>query len=60
MEEAVITKLNANQFTIGEMLLDWDADFVYFYDVQFTYLNGTVRTYFGGSFPVVQDVTQPI
>lgn len=60
MQEAVITKINANQFTIGSFLLDWEADLTYFYDAQFTYLNDTVITYFGGSFPIVQDVTQPI
>jgi hypothetical protein len=60
MKEAVITKVTANQFIIGDFIVDWEADLTYYYDVQFTYPSGKVKTYFGGSFKVIQDVTQPL
>jgi len=60
MKEATITKTGANQFIIGDFIIDWDADYTYYYDVQFTYLSGKTKTYFGGSFNVIQDTTQPI
>jgi len=59
MREATITKVTANQFIIGDFIVDWDADLTYYYDVQFVYTSGKTKTYFGGSFNVVQDVTQP-
>lgn len=60
MLEADITKVTANQFIIGDFIVDWEADYTYFYDVQFIYPGGKTKTYFGGSFNVDQDVTQPI
>ena len=60
MKEATISKVTANQFIIGDFIVDWEADLTYYYDVQFTYPSGKVKTYFGGSFKVVQDVTQPL
>ena len=60
MKDAVITKTGANQFIIGDFIVDWDADLTYYYDVQFIYVGGKTKTYFGGSFNVIQDVTQPV
>lgn len=44
-------------FRIDDFIVDWVAD-VYFYDVQFTFTDNTVKTYFGGYVKVLQDVTQ--
>ena len=60
MKEAAITKISASEFIIEKFDLNWDADFTYYYDAQFTYPDNTIITYFGGSFPIVQDVTQKI
>lgn len=42
---------------IQDFIVDWVPD-LYFYDVQFTFPDSSVRTYFGGYFKVLQDVTQ--
>lgn len=58
MLDATITKVSANQFIIEDFIVDWDADLTYYYDVQFSFPSGKVKTYFGGSFKVLQDVTE--
>jgi hypothetical protein len=58
MLNATLTKVSANQFIIEDFVVDWDADLTYYYDVQFTFPSGKVKTYFGGSFKVLQDVTE--
>ncbi len=60
MQTAEITKINANKFVIENFVVDWEPEFAYFYDVKFIYPSGKIRTYFGGSFPVVQNVTEII
>lgn len=44
-------------FRIEDFIVDWDAD-IYYYDVQFTFPSGKVKTYFGGYVKILQDVTQ--
>jgi len=46
----------AGQFTIDEHINDWDAQ-IYFYDAQFTFASGIIRTYFKGQFSIDQDTT---
>jgi hypothetical protein len=44
-------------FRVDDFLVNWDSD-IYYYDFQFTFTDGKVKTYFGGFFKVIQDVTQ--
>lgn len=43
-------------FSIDSFLLDWAAD-LYYFDVEITFPNGTVRTYIQGTIKVIQDIT---
>jgi|TARA_R110000868_G_scaffold120688_1_gene320400 hypothetical protein len=43
-------------FKFDAFIVDWVAD-VYYYDVQFTYSNGVVKTYIKGTVKVIQDIT---
>ena len=43
-------------FTIDAFLIDWVIG-GYYYDVEFTFSDGTVKTFISGYFNVVQDVT---
>ncbi len=52
-----ITDATAGKFRIDNFIVDFNVD-VYWYDVQFTFPDNTVKTYFGGYMRVVQDVTQ--
>lgn len=45
------------KFKVEDFIVDWDSG-VYFYDFQFTFPSGKRKTYFGGFFKVLQDVTQ--
>lgn len=45
------------KFKFEDFIVDWTAG-TYFYDVQFTFTNGKVKTYIEGFFKVIQDVTQ--
>ena len=42
---------------IEDFIVDFAPD-IYYYDVQFTFQDLSVKTYFGGHFKVLQDVTQ--
>lgn len=44
-------------FRIESFIVDWSHG-LYYYDVQFTFIDGKVITYFGGHVKVIQDVTQ--
>jgi len=44
------------EFIINENVIIADAA-QYIYDAQFTYTNGTVKTYFKGTWNILQDVT---
>jgi len=43
-------------FKIDSFILDWNVD-TYYYDVQFTFENGVIKTYIKGLLRVIQDVT---
>ena len=43
-------------FKIDAFILDWVIG-KYYYDVQFTYTNGVVKTYIKGFIKIIQDVT---
>lgn len=45
------------KFKVEDFIVDW-VHGVYFYDFQFTFPDDRVKTYFGGFFRVIQDVTQ--
>jgi len=44
-------------FRIESFVVNFVPD-IYYYDCQFTFLDGKVQTYFGGTLKVLQDVTQ--
>lgn len=48
--------INGN-FRIQSFIVDWNPG-LYYYDVQFTFPDNKVITYFGGHIKVIQDVTQ--
>ena len=44
-------------FRIKEQIIDFPAT-NYFYDIKITYASGKIRTYIGGYFPILQNVTR--
>lgn len=44
-------------FRVEDFVVDWDAG-ICFYDFQFTFTDGKIKTYISGFFNVIQDVTQ--
>ena len=44
------------KFKINEQVIDINAG-IYKYDVEITFPDNTVRTYFGGNWEIIQDVT---
>lgn len=51
-----ITDPTAGEFTINKVKIDFPAG-NYYYDCEITFADGSVKTYFGGRFPIVQDIT---
>jgi hypothetical protein len=51
-----ITDADAGQFTIDEQVFD-ETPGLYSYDIQIEFLDGRVKTYIGGEFNLVEDVT---
>lgn len=53
-----ITKVDSINgiFKIDSFVLDWNVD-TYYYDIQFTYSNGVIKTYIKGTVRIIQDVT---
>ncbi len=43
-------------FSIDSFVIDWVPS-TYYYDIELTFSNGTIRTYIGGTIKVIQDVT---
>ncbi|MHB9148345.1 MAG: hypothetical protein ACYC2U_08300 [Candidatus Amoebophilus sp.] len=43
-------------FQIKEQIIDFPAS-NYYYDIQITYASGKIRTYIGGYFPILQNIT---
>jgi len=52
-----ITDAVNGEFRIDEQILNWKAA-KYYYDIQFTWTDGTVKTYIGGTIEIKQDVTR--
>ena len=52
-----ITNAVGGVFQIDERILSWKQG-TYFYDIQFTWTDGTVKTYIGGTIKIVEDVTR--
>lgn len=52
-----ITDAVNGEFRIDEQVLNWKAA-KYYYDIQFTWTDGTVKTYIGGTIEIKQDVTR--
>ena len=44
------------QFVIDTFLIDWPAD-TYYYDIQFTYPLGEVKTYVQGKLKIIEQIT---
>jgi len=51
-----ITVVSSSEFIIDDFIVDFQVGTIY-YDCKFTYANGKVKSYFGGTFNVVQNVT---
>lgn len=49
--------LSGNQLILANFNQDWDPG-TYYYDVQLTFTDGSVRTYITGTISIVQDVSQ--
>jgi hypothetical protein len=43
-------------FNFDAFILDWDAG-LYYYDIEFTFTDGTIKTYIEGTIKINQDVT---
>ena len=51
-----ITVVNSSTFIIDDFIVDFQIGTIY-YDCKFTYQSGKVKSYFGGTFNVIQNVT---
>ena len=51
-----ITNASSGIIQIDSFLVDWNVD-IYYYDIQFTFLSGVVKTYIKGTFKIVRDIT---
>jgi len=45
------------EFTINKIVIDFPAG-NWVYDCEITFADGSKKTYFGGTFPIIQDVTR--
>lgn len=52
----VIDAVNT-KFQIDKFIIDWHPD-IYYYDIEFTLSDGTIKTYISGVIKIVQDVTR--
>ncbi len=51
-----ITDAAAGKFTLNEVKIDFPAG-NYYYDCQITFPDESVKTFFGGRFPIIQNIT---
>jgi hypothetical protein len=57
LENISIINAASGEFTLDETIIDVTPN-VYFYDIQITFLDGTVKTILEGTFTITQDVSR--